>query len=79
MLFSVLLALSKKNFKNFQETTEKCLTNLKKFFKKVLTSFGSCGIMNTKNDAGHRKEYKSRKEYLKNTRNELPNIIREIG
>lgn len=38
--------------------------------------------MNTKNDAGHRKEYKSRKEYLKKikkTRNELPNIIREIG
>lgn len=35
--------------------------------------------MNAKNDAGHRKEYKSRKEYLKNTRNELPNIIRKIG
>lgn len=31
MLFSVLLALSKKNFKNFQKTTEKCLTNLKNF------------------------------------------------
>jgi len=32
MLFSVLLALSKKNFKNFQKTTEKCLTNLNNIF-----------------------------------------------